>query len=32
MICDCALTKEEIDRGEVGCGEDCLNRMLFLEW
>ncbi|KAL0273974.1 UNVERIFIED_CONTAM: hypothetical protein PYX00_006522 [Menopon gallinae] len=31
MICDCALSKEEIERGEVGCGEDCLNRMLFLE-
>lgn len=31
MICDCFLTKEEIDRGELGCGEDCLNRLLMIE-
>lgn len=31
MQCDCFLTKSEIDRGELGCGEDCLNRMLMIE-
>lgn len=31
MVCDCSLTKEEIARGEVGCGEDCLNRLLMIE-
>lgn len=32
MTCDCFLTQEEIDRGEKGCGEDCLNRLLLIEW
>lgn len=32
MVCDCVLTKEEISRGEMGCGEDCLNRLLMIEW
>lgn len=32
MVCDCFLTKEEIERGEFGCGEDCLNRLLMIEW
>lgn len=31
MICDCFLTKEEWARGEMGCGEDCLNRLLMIE-
>ncbi|XP_034945207.1 probable histone-lysine N-methyltransferase CG1716 isoform X2 [Chelonus insularis] len=31
MICDCFLTEEEIERGELGCGEDCLNRLLMIE-
>ncbi|XP_062699924.1 probable histone-lysine N-methyltransferase CG1716 [Aedes albopictus] len=31
MTCDCFLTGEEIDRGELGCGEDCLNRLLMIE-
>ncbi|KAL6448907.1 hypothetical protein ACFW04_000569 [Cataglyphis niger] len=31
MVCDCFLTEEEIDRGELGCGEDCLNRLLMIE-
>ncbi|GBP20595.1 Histone-lysine N-methyltransferase SETD2 [Eumeta japonica] len=31
MICDCFLTKEEIERGELGFGEDCLNRLLMIE-
>lgn len=32
MICDCFMTKEELDRGELACGEDCLNRLLMIEW
>lgn len=32
MTCDCFLTQEEIDRKEYGCGEDCLNRLLMIEW
>lgn len=32
MVCDCFLTDEEIARGELGCGEDCLNRLLMIEW
>lgn len=31
MLCDCFLTEEEIRRGELGCGEDCLNRLLMIE-
>ncbi|XP_077299831.1 SET domain containing 2 isoform X2 [Arctopsyche grandis] len=31
MTCDCFLTKEEVERGELGCGEDCLNRLLMIE-
>ncbi|XP_075214845.1 SET domain containing 2 [Lycorma delicatula] len=31
MVCDCFLTKEEVQRGEKGCGEDCLNRLLMIE-
>ncbi|KAI5640686.1 SET domain-containing protein [Phthorimaea operculella] len=31
MICDCFLTKEELERGEMACGEDCLNRLLMIE-
>lgn len=31
MICDCFLTHEEEERGELGCGEDCLNRLLMIE-
>ncbi|XP_022240262.1 histone-lysine N-methyltransferase SETD2-like isoform X2 [Limulus polyphemus] len=31
MICDCSLTKEEKQKGAVGCGEDCLNRLLMIE-
>ncbi|RWS15021.1 uncharacterized protein B4U79_12280 [Dinothrombium tinctorium] len=32
MVCDCILTKEERQRGIFGCGDDCLNRMLMIEW
>jgi len=32
LTCDCFLTREEIARGEVGCNENCLNRMLMVEW
>lgn len=32
MLCDCYLSNEDIMRGEVGCSEDCLNRLLMVEW
>lgn len=32
MFCDCFLTTEEVERGELACGEDCLNRLLMIEW
>lgn len=32
MTCDCFLTLEETERGDFGCGEDCLNRLLMIEW
>lgn len=32
MLCDCTLTKEESARGELGCGDDCINRLLMIEW
>ncbi|XP_054168014.1 histone-lysine N-methyltransferase SETD2-like [Oppia nitens] len=31
MVCDCILTKEERMKGLIGCGDDCLNRMLMIE-
>ncbi|KAF0296091.1 Histone-lysine N-methyltransferase SETD2 [Amphibalanus amphitrite] len=31
MVCDCYLSPEEIERGDMGCGEDCLNRLLMIE-
>lgn len=31
MACDCFLTHTEMERGELGCGDDCLNRMLLIE-
>lgn len=31
MTCDCFLTHAETERGEMGCGDDCLNRMLLIE-
>lgn len=31
MQCDCFLTAGEVARGEFGCGEDCMNRMLMIE-
>lgn len=32
MTCDCFLTEEEVQSNEFGCGEDCLNRLLLIEW
>lgn len=32
MTCDCFLTQDEIEQKEFGCGEDCLNRLLMIEW
>lgn len=31
MVCDCFLTSDEKESGELGCGEDCLNRLLMIE-
>ncbi|CAH2229034.1 jg21009 [Pararge aegeria aegeria] len=31
MICDCFMTRDELERGELACGEDCLNRLLMIE-
>ncbi|KAK3863517.1 hypothetical protein Pcinc_030719 [Petrolisthes cinctipes] len=31
MVCDCSLSKEELVRGDEGCGDDCLNRLLMIE-
>ncbi|XP_055933527.1 histone-lysine N-methyltransferase SETD2-like isoform X2 [Argiope bruennichi] len=31
MVCDCTLTKEEIECGMLGCKEECLNRLLMIE-
>ena len=33
MVCDCIMpSKEDAMMGMKPCGEDCLNRMLFIEW
>lgn len=33
MQCECSLlSKEEKARGMIACGEDCLNRLLMIEW
>ncbi|XP_052427733.1 histone-lysine N-methyltransferase SETD2-like [Carassius gibelio] len=33
MQCECAiLSREERARGMMACGEDCLNRLLMIEW
>jgi len=33
MICDCTPpSAEELARGLQACGDDCLNRMLMIEW
>ncbi|GIY58904.1 histone-lysine N-methyltransferase SETD2 [Caerostris darwini] len=31
MVCDCTLTKEEIEYGMLGCKAECLNRLLMIE-
>ncbi|XP_037075321.1 histone-lysine N-methyltransferase SETD2-like [Pollicipes pollicipes] len=31
MVCDCSLSADEMERGEQGCGADCLNRLLMIE-
>ncbi|GBL87422.1 Histone-lysine N-methyltransferase SETD2 [Araneus ventricosus] len=31
MLCECALTKEEREKGMAGCGDECLNRLLMIE-
>lgn len=32
MVCDCYLSSDDVARGESGCSEDCLNRLLMVEW
>ena len=33
MVCICSPpTSDELSRGVRGCSEDCLNRMLMIEW
>lgn len=33
MVCDCTLpSAEDTALGVKPCGEDCLNRMLMIEW
>lgn len=32
MVCDCYLSNEDIAQGEYGCSDDCLNRLLMVEW
>ncbi|XP_051878935.1 histone-lysine N-methyltransferase SETD2 isoform X2 [Pristis pectinata] len=31
MQCECVLSREDRERGELACGEDCLNRLLMIE-
>ncbi len=31
MDCDCTMSKEDNAKGRKGCGNDCLNRLLFIE-
>ncbi|XP_055520671.1 histone-lysine N-methyltransferase SETD2 isoform X2 [Leucoraja erinacea] len=31
MQCECVLPREDRERGELACGEDCLNRLLMIE-
>lgn len=31
MKCDCTITEEDIKNGELGCTDNCINRLLFIE-
>ena len=31
LTCGCELSKSELAKGKMGCGEDCLNRMMMIE-
>ncbi|XP_050545151.1 uncharacterized protein LOC126907706 [Daktulosphaira vitifoliae] len=31
VFCECTLTKEDIVKGKIGCGDQCLNRLLKIE-
>ncbi|KAH3751882.1 hypothetical protein DPMN_186487 [Dreissena polymorpha] len=31
MVCDCTTSRDDREMGYDACGEDCLNRMLFIE-
>lgn len=30
--CECTLSKEDIIKGNTGCNDRCLNRLLKVEW
>ena len=32
MVCDCSTSEEDRASGIEPCGDDCLNRMLMIEW
>lgn len=31
MKCDCTITEEEVKNGELGCHDNCINRILYIE-
>ena len=31
LQCECVLSRDEVESGAVGCGEDCLNRLIYIE-
>lgn len=32
MLCECSLTAEEREKGALGCQDECLNKLLMIEW
>lgn len=32
LSCECTLSKEDIFKGKAGCDDQCLNRLLKIEW
>ncbi|PRD27426.1 UNVERIFIED_CONTAM: Setd2 [Trichonephila clavipes] len=32
LLCECTLSKEERENGVPGCQDECLNRLLMIEW
>ncbi|GIY63170.1 histone-lysine N-methyltransferase SETD2, partial [Caerostris extrusa] len=31
MLCECTVSKEELENGVLGCQDECLNRLLMIE-